>query len=65
MPGAERLRRLLIPNGTNQAGFLNVPVTGNERRACDSGLCDNKTIMGIQKSCKGCSLKEQLHVIDA
>jgi hypothetical protein len=60
-----RLRSFLIPHSTNQSGFLNCAVAGNKRQSRDSGLCDNETIIGIRNSCKGCSLKEQLHVVDA
>lgn len=35
-----------------------------KRQSRDSGLCDNETIIGIRKSCKGSSLEEQLHVVD-
>ncbi len=66
IPGADgSFAEPLNPNSTNQSGFLNFAVAGNEWQARDSGLCDNETVIGIRKSCKGGGLKQQLHVVDA
>lgn len=55
----------LIPDGTNQNGFLDLSVAGNKRQAGDSGLGDDQTVIGIPDGCKCCRFEKQVGIVNA